>query len=426
MPCAAIHVGLWGVVSALLLQQAAAWPAPELINPEASCPQPFGPRKYAVVCYAYKAFKGRYLELMVRPWIHHIRHVEPDMHIIIATPKKQLSGNLRRVVDFSHAVYGNVYLRTPQTITRADLPPDLLEHLDMWEGLRDQYGWAELQFTGIWNLDEYDGILHLDPDAWLLRPIRRLLWCTERFHLLSAVGPWEPLAMVPLLLRPSRHTFARMREVLRISWRDANGGWDGMPVQPPKHPGSKWAAGTHQTFLFHVFYVAKPWLEPLRVARIDACRLAAPPSNEVPFKANVANMQLAGVHSHFARGCTLEGLPEWEETFVLLHLREHFMHPSPVVRALLAQSQFDSRICWDFLDHRSVKFGGTVAQQISVLRDAKTATISDLRINAIRGSEGLTAFTFPVCCNLSEGPHGADWCWSAGLTFERCCLLQPD
>merc|ERR1712129_4952 len=136
---------------------------------------------------------------------------------------------------------------------------------------------------------------------------------------------------------------------------------------------------------------------------------------------NVVNMQWAGVHSNFARGCTLEGLPAWEENFILLHLREHFMHPSPVVRALLAQNQFDSRICWDFLDHRSVKFGDTLAEQMSILRDdGKTATISDLRLNAIRGSEGLTALTFPVCCNLSEGPRGADWCWSPGLTFERC------
>jgi len=426
MPCAAIHVGSWGVVSALLSQQAAAWPAVELINPVTSCPQPSGPRRYAVVCYAYKPFKGRYLELMVRPWIHHIRHVEPDVHIVVATPRRQISVNLKRVVDFSNAMYGNVYLRTPKTVARDDLSQDLLEHLDRWEGLRDQYGWAELQFTGVWNLDEYDGILHIDPDAWLMRPIRHLLWCTERFDLLSSVGPWEPLAMVPLLLRPSRRTFARMREVLRTSWRTADGGWDGMPVQPPTYPGSKWAAGTHQTFLFHVFYVSRPWLEPLHAARIDACRLAAPPDNESYFRANVANMRLAGVHSRFARGCELERLPQWEDNFVLLHLREHFKHPSVVVQALLAQRQFDSHICWDFLDHRSVEFGSIVADQIRDMRDENAATISDLRIDAIMGSDGLTAFTFPVCCNLSEGPRGADWCWSPGLTFERCCLLQPD
>ena len=95
-----------------------------VVEPETECPQPNGARRYAVACYGMIGFSGTYLETMLRPWIHHIRWVEPSTDIIIALPRKYVTWELRRLVNFSASIYGRVFLRTPQTVVRSDfLPP---------------------------------------------------------------------------------------------------------------------------------------------------------------------------------------------------------------------------------------------------------------------------------------------------------------
>eukprot|EP00747_Dinoflagellata_sp_TGD_P103386 gnl/TRDRNA2_/TRDRNA2_168941_c0_seq3.p1 gnl/TRDRNA2_/TRDRNA2_168941_c0~~gnl/TRDRNA2_/TRDRNA2_168941_c0_seq3.p1 ORF type:complete len:398 (+),score=49.08 gnl/TRDRNA2_/TRDRNA2_168941_c0_seq3:171-1196(+) len=337
-------------------------------------------------------FHGAYLESMLRPWIHHIRWVEPEMHIIIAVPLHHVTPELVRLVNFSRAAYRDVYLRWPPSINRStDFRPETLEHIDNFQGARDKFGWEELQVAAVWNLDGYDGLLLLEPDAWPVRPLRHLLWCTERLDFLSGVGCWEPLLGNALVLKPSRGIFETMRTCLRNATIDPDGVWNGIGVYEPSMPG-------------------------YRAARIDNCKYGG----YAGLRKETGRLKELGIHPQYTQNCAAED-GEAERNLVLVHSKDHFNYFSPYIRELLARRQFDSRSCWSIAEH-------SFKEHVRVHSDSfKQNPEVEQRAHAFWAK---FPYSFAGCCDLTKGPRGAELCWGmsgqdVALTFDKCCLLRP-
>lgn len=161
--------------------------------------------------------------------------------------------------------------------------------------------------------------------------------------------------------------------MLRKAHLDTNGYWNGAGVQRPTHPGTDWSWGIQQTFLFHFFYIA--------------------PSG---FRTSRFNVRAGG----------------------LVHSKDPINHDAGQFENVLRQRQFDSRVCWDLLEHFH-----PIEPYLTLLPDSMQHALNMHTETANAESQHL--LTFPSCCDLSKGPHGLESCWNVHLTFDSCCLLRP-
>jgi len=262
---------------------------PKFVVPDEDCGTSEPSRKHAVAMF-FTELGGRFEKALKEPLKNLPKfaalHSELEL-LAVSGPLK--NWNIERVGPFldllkmlNTSVAGRLKFLEIDTIQEDDIAPYLRKQL---HDRHNCCGWSEHQKLGLWTLEAYDSILHVDVDVSVSSPLDSLFHCASKYDFLSTIDPQVALQGGFYLLKPNRAVYEEAKRVLAIEnlynpysgWNETGPLFSPIFASQERRRDGKYtqafAMETPQGFLFWLHHIHLPRTRPgYQAAQLEVCQ----------------------------------------------------------------------------------------------------------------------------------------------------------